>query len=61
MLESGINKVPFIGSRTGGIAEFIEENINGFLFEPGNEIDLAKKIEYILTNQEDTYLAAENL
>ncbi len=52
MLEAGLNKIPFIGSRTGGIAEFIEDGIDGFLFEVGNSNDLAKKIEFVLDNPE---------
>ena len=37
-----------IGSRTGGIAEVIEEGKSGILFEPGNGSDLAEKIESLL-------------
>jgi len=48
MLEAGLYKIPFIGSRTGGIADFIEEGINGYLFEPGNSYDLAEKIKFII-------------
>ena len=29
MLEAGINKKSFIGGNTGGIAEFIEDGVNG--------------------------------
>lgn len=36
--------VPVIGSRIGGLQDYIEDSINGFYFEPGNCEDLAEKI-----------------
>lgn len=48
MLEAGIYKIPFIGSRAGGISEFIEDGTNGYLFEPGNVEDLSKKIQFVI-------------
>jgi len=50
MLEAGLFKKPFIGSKTGGIAEFIDDGVNGFLFEPGNPNDLAEKIRFVLNH-----------
>jgi glycosyltransferase involved in cell wall biosynthesis len=41
-------RVPVIGSRIGGIPEFIEEGVNGFLFQPGDPVELAQKIEIFL-------------
>jgi glycosyltransferase involved in cell wall biosynthesis len=38
---------PVIGSRIGGIPELIDNQIDGMVFEPGNEEDLADKMEYI--------------
>jgi L-malate glycosyltransferase len=61
MLEAGIVNKPFIGSRTGGIAEFIDDEVNGFLFEPGNVDDLADKIKFIINNPEKAKSAAEEL
>ena len=61
MLEAGYFKKPFIGSRTGGIAEFIEDGVNGFLFEPGNADDLAEKIKFVIDNPEKAKSAAEKL
>jgi len=61
MLEAGFFKKPFIGSRTGGIAEFIEDGVNGFLFEPGNADDLAEKIKFVINNPEKAKSAAEEL
>ena len=53
MLEAGLNKIPFIGSRAGGISEFIEDKINGFLFETGNSNDLASKIKFALNHPDE--------
>ncbi|MCH7974343.1 MAG: glycosyltransferase family 4 protein [Bacteroidetes bacterium] len=61
MLETGIMKKPFIGSRTGGISEFIDDGVNGFLFEPGNADDLADKIKFVINNPEKAKSAAEEL
>jgi glycogen(starch) synthase len=40
-----------IGSRTGGIKEIIEDGKSGLLFEPGNHMELADKIKYLLKNE----------
>lgn len=61
MLEAGIAYKPFIGSRTGGIAEFIEDGINGFLFEPEDIDDLSNKIKLVLDNPDKAKLASEKL
>ena len=61
MLEAGIMHKPFLGARTGGIEEFIEDGVNGILFEPGNVMELNNKIEYMISNQEKTQKMAENL
>ena len=61
MLETGIMNKPFLGAKTGGIEEFIEDGINGILFEPGNVMELNNKIEYMINNQEKTQIMAENL
>ncbi|MFH1610676.1 MAG: glycosyltransferase family 4 protein [Patescibacteria group bacterium] len=36
--------MPVIGSRIGGVSELIEDNITGWLFEPGNEQELKELI-----------------
>ena len=61
MLEAGIANKPFIGSRIGGIAEFIDDGINGFLFEPGNVDELADKIRYVVNNPEKVKSCAKEL
>ena len=61
MLESGLFKKPFIGTNTGGIAEFIDDNVNGLLFKNGSVNQLVEKINYILDNPEEAKIFGENL
>tara|TARA_R100000935_G_C2806140_1_gene152758 strand:- start:36 stop:1109 length:1074 start_codon:yes stop_codon:yes gene_type:complete len=43
--------VPTIGSRIGGLKDYIIDDVNGYLFEPGNHIQLAEKILYLYENK----------
>ena len=43
---------PVVASHIGGIPEFIEDGLSGFLAEPDNPIDFAEKVIRILTNRE---------
>jgi len=43
-------RVPVIGSRIGGIPDFIQEGVNGFLFEPGNPAALAGTLRRLVEN-----------
>lgn len=61
MLESGAMHKPFLGSKTGGISEFIDDGINGFLFESENVNELNSKIIYLFSNPEISLAAAEKL
>ena len=61
MLEAGAMKKPLIGGNTGGILEFIEDRVDGYLFEPGNELDLADKISYLIKHPDDAKNAALKL
>ncbi len=61
MLEAGIFKKPFIGGNTGGIAEFIEDGINGLLVDPENPQHLAEKINFLLENEDFAKKLGENL
>jgi glycosyltransferase involved in cell wall biosynthesis len=45
--------VPVIASRRGGIPEMIHESVNGKLFEPDNEGELANIMSTILRSRED--------
>jgi glycosyltransferase involved in cell wall biosynthesis len=61
MLEAGINKKPFIGGNTGGIAEFIEDGKNGLLVDPESPEQLAEKISFLLNNPDYGKRLGENL
>ena len=43
---------PVVASDIGGIPEFVEDGLSGFLAEPDNPIDFAEKVIKILTNRE---------
>jgi glycosyltransferase involved in cell wall biosynthesis len=41
---------PIVGSRTGGVSELIDDGINGFIVEPGNDAALAEAIISLLSD-----------
>jgi L-malate glycosyltransferase len=61
MLEAGLMKLPFIGSRVDGIAEIIEHRKDGLLFSVGDADDLVNLILEIRKNKKFAHLLAENL
>ena len=61
MLEAGMMQKPFIGARTGGIAEFIEDGVNGLLFEPESVDQLVTKIESLLKSDKNSKILSKNL
>lgn len=50
IIESLCLGTPVLGANIGGIPELIEENVNGLLFESGNEADLKNKIRLFFDN-----------
>ena len=42
---------PIIASKSGSLAEIIEENKTGLLFEPGDSDDLTKKVRFLFENK----------
>jgi glycosyltransferase involved in cell wall biosynthesis len=48
VLEAFAAGLPVIGSRLGGIAELVQDGIDGLLFEPGNSQELARIIQRLL-------------
>jgi L-malate glycosyltransferase len=61
MLEAGLMKKPFIGSSVDGIADMIENNVDGLLFEPGNVDDLTDKIKLLIADNRKSIDLAEKL
>lgn len=43
-LEAMAASLPVVGSNIGGIATYVKDGVNGFLFTPGNAIELADNI-----------------
>lgn len=50
LIEAMACAKPVIGSNVGGIPEVIDDGINGLLFEPGDDADLAEKMERLLSD-----------
>lgn len=48
VIESFSVHTPVVGSNTTGIAEIIKDEVNGFLFEPGNHEELAFKLHRLI-------------
>lgn len=58
-LEAMACGTPVIGSTMGGLLDYIEDGVNGFLFQPGSEEDLASKIKryFSLTDVEREHMS----
>ncbi len=52
IIEALCMGVPVLGSNIGGIPELVIPGVNGLLFEPGNEAEMAEKISYLWHHQE---------
>ncbi|MEZ5358780.1 MAG: glycosyltransferase [Candidatus Zixiibacteriota bacterium] len=52
LVEAGLTGRPVIGSRSGGIVDFIEDNKNGLLIELGDVKTLAAHMRTIITETE---------
>ncbi|HEX2786707.1 MAG TPA: glycosyltransferase family 4 protein [Ignavibacteria bacterium] len=50
ILEAGYLEKIFIGSEIGNIRNFIQDKKNGLLFQSGNYLDLAEKIQHAYIN-----------
>ncbi|GAB4150128.1 MAG: hypothetical protein Fur0015_14270 [Ignavibacteriales bacterium] len=61
MLEAGLFRIPLIGSKVDGIAEFIEDEKDGLFFEANNCEDLQNKIQKIYNNKTFALQLSKNL
>jgi len=50
VIEAFVHGVPVIGARSGGIPETIEPGVNGALFAPGDDAELAERIAEFVEN-----------
>lgn len=60
ILEAYAFKKAVLGARTGGIPEIIEEEETGLTFQADDSQDLAKKIDYLLENNEKLKVMGRN-
>ena len=51
-MEALASGLPAVGTNKDALPELIHHGENGYLFEPGNSLDLAEKIINILSNDE---------
>ena len=61
VLEAGSTNKPFVGSKVDGIAELIENEKEGLLFESGNADALVKQIIKIIDDKKFADVLAKNL
>jgi glycosyltransferase involved in cell wall biosynthesis len=50
-LEAMAHELPVLGSRTGAISEILVDGITGFLFTPGNALELAGLLRRLITER----------
>lgn len=60
ILEAFRAKVAVIASNIEGPSELIKDNVNGLLFEPANEVELAEKLLLLINNAKKRKELAEN-
>lgn len=58
--EAMAYKLPIIAPNLAGYPEIVEDDFNGFLFEPENGEDLAKKISIIWNNEKELMRLGNN-
>jgi len=52
IMEACASGLPVVASKTGGIPEIVKDGMNGLLFVPGNEVDLALKLKLLINDPE---------
>ncbi len=52
IFESHSAGIPIIASDIGGFPDFVQDEVNGYLFKPGDSGELASKIQTLLANPE---------
>lgn len=60
VLEAMSCGIPTIAYKCGGVKEMIENSVNGYLIEQGNIMDLSKKIEEVIGDEETLNLLSKN-
>ncbi len=52
ILEAFAHRTPVVAANLGGMAELVEDGVNGWLFEPGDASDLARKLDHFVRDRE---------
>jgi glycosyltransferase involved in cell wall biosynthesis len=62
IIESMAAGKPVIASNVGGVSELIDEGLNGFMVKPGDQLELSKAMEKMLSNPDiASKISKENL
>jgi len=61
VLEALSAKKPIIGADIGGIPDFVQDGVNGLLFEPRNPSDLAEKMKKIIDSPQLVKIFRKNI
>ncbi len=48
VLEAMIERVAVVGSKVGGIPELIQDGVSGFLFSPGDTVEMSRYMQMLL-------------
>ena len=59
-LEAMLLEKPVIGTNAGGTKELIKNKYNGFLYQPGDYKDLARKIEFFYLDKKELKRCGKN-
>ena len=60
IIEAALMKKPIIATNVGGIKDLIQDNKTGFLIQNGDELELIKKILFLLENDSKAEIMGEN-
>ncbi len=60
IVEAFASGIPVIASRIGAMAEIVEDQVTGLLFEPGNAVDLATKLRWALDHPLEMAVMGKN-
>jgi glycosyltransferase involved in cell wall biosynthesis len=60
IMEAYSHRLPIVASRLGAMAELVHDGETGLLFEPGNEKDLAQKIDWLWDHPQEAVRMGKN-
>ena len=60
LLEAFACGLPVIASKLGSMAEIVEDGVTGLHFEPGNPVDLADKINWLIEHPDNCLHMGKN-